>query len=228
MVELVGSVWGERGGGGRGCVRVLRGGRERYKRPGAAGGEGGEWFLRLCRRNLPFVDPVAAAAAAGHCQTAVVGALKEAVLRVLTPTKSTDLLHEVQAHRGGRSVEGRPYVCAFVGINGVGKSTSLAKVCYYLKSHGVKVRQPARGGGTQQAPLGLHVGPVLLGVLHLGWTQGGKVFWGLQCNPSCTPRQETPSASLVHVTRHRPLLLFVCFYAPPPPTHTRARAGGGR
>jgi signal recognition particle receptor subunit alpha len=27
----------------------------------------------------------------------------------------------------------------FVGINGVGKSTSLAKVCYYLKSHGLSV-----------------------------------------------------------------------------------------
>ena len=30
----------------------------------------------------------------------------------------------------------RPYVCVFIGINGVGKSTSLAKVAYYLKSNG--------------------------------------------------------------------------------------------
>lgn len=28
---------------------------------------------------------------------------------------------------------------AFVGINGVGKSTSLAKVAYYLKENGIKV-----------------------------------------------------------------------------------------
>lgn len=28
---------------------------------------------------------------------------------------------------------------AFVGINGVGKSTSLAKVAYYLKQNGIKV-----------------------------------------------------------------------------------------
>lgn len=34
----------------------------------------------------------------------------------------------------------RPYTMVFVGINGVGKSTSLSKVCYYLKSHGLKVR----------------------------------------------------------------------------------------
>ena len=36
--------------------------------------------------------------------------------------------------------QGRPYSIVFVGINGVGKSTSLSKVCYYLKSHGLKVR----------------------------------------------------------------------------------------
>lgn len=35
--------------------------------------------------------------------------------------------------------QGRPYSIVFVGINGVGKSTSLSKVCYYLKSHGLKV-----------------------------------------------------------------------------------------
>jgi signal recognition particle receptor subunit alpha len=32
--------------------------------------------------------------------------------------------------------EGRPYTVAFVGVNGVGKSTSLSKVAYYLKSNG--------------------------------------------------------------------------------------------
>jgi signal recognition particle GTPase len=31
----------------------------------------------------------------------------------------------------------------FVGINGVGKSTSLSKVCYFLKTHGLKVRSYA-------------------------------------------------------------------------------------
>ena len=32
--------------------------------------------------------------------------------------------------------EGRPYVVVFVGVNGVGKSTSLSKVAYYLRSNG--------------------------------------------------------------------------------------------
>lgn len=34
---------------------------------------------------------------------------------------------------------GTVYSMAFVGINGVGKSTSLAKVAYYLKENGIKV-----------------------------------------------------------------------------------------
>ena len=32
--------------------------------------------------------------------------------------------------------EGRPYTVAFVGVNGVGKSTSPSKVAYYLKTNG--------------------------------------------------------------------------------------------
>jgi signal recognition particle receptor subunit alpha len=33
----------------------------------------------------------------------------------------------------------RPYTIVFVGVNGVGKSTSLAKVCYWLQQNGLKV-----------------------------------------------------------------------------------------
>mmetsp|Transcript_15478 Transcript_15478/g.18350 ORF Transcript_15478/g.18350 Transcript_15478/m.18350 type:complete len:616 (+) Transcript_15478:19-1866(+) len=80
----------------------------------------------------------------------VIRSLKESVVRVLTPRKSTDLLYEVNSHKG----KGTPYVVCFVGINGVGKSTSLAKVCYYLKQHGVKVMMAAcdtfRSGAVEQ------------------------------------------------------------------------------
>lgn len=34
---------------------------------------------------------------------------------------------------------GKVYSIVFVGVNGVGKSTSLAKVCHYLKTNGCKV-----------------------------------------------------------------------------------------
>ncbi|KAJ1479122.1 hypothetical protein T484DRAFT_1815476 [Baffinella frigidus] len=37
------------------------------------------------------------------------------------------------------NAEGRPYVVVFVGVNGVGKSTSLSKVCFWLKSQKLKV-----------------------------------------------------------------------------------------
>ena len=33
----------------------------------------------------------------------------------------------------------QPYVIVFVGVNGVGKSTSLSKVCFWLKSQKFKV-----------------------------------------------------------------------------------------
>ena len=36
--------------------------------------------------------------------------------------------------------KGRPYTIVFVGVNGVGKSTNLAKICYWLLQNDVKVR----------------------------------------------------------------------------------------
>ncbi len=34
---------------------------------------------------------------------------------------------------------GKPYVVVFCGVNGVGKSTNLAKIAYWLGGHGIKV-----------------------------------------------------------------------------------------
>ena len=65
-------------------------------------------------------------------KTLVRDALAEAVGRVLTPKRSTDLLAAVLAAKK----RGAIYSMCFVGINGVGKSTSLSKVAYYLKSNG--------------------------------------------------------------------------------------------
>ena len=60
--------------------------------------------------------------------TVVNTALESSVGRILTPKQDLDLvrnIHEVKK-------KNKPYVIVFVGINGVGKSTSLAKVCYHL------------------------------------------------------------------------------------------------
>nr|CCA22298.1 signal recognition particle receptor subunit alpha [Albugo laibachii Nc14] len=78
------------------------------------------------------------------------GALEAALLRILTPKKSTDILRAILDVRAS----GRAYSIVFVGVNGVGKSTSLSKICYYLKSKGVKVMIAAcdtfRSGAVEQ------------------------------------------------------------------------------
>lgn len=50
--------------------------------------------------------------------------MEEALVRILTPKRSIDILRDVHAAKE----QGKPYVVVFVGVNGVGKSTNLAKV----------------------------------------------------------------------------------------------------
>jgi len=65
----------------------------------------------------------------------VSAALSEQIERILTSHRNLDVIRDIQASKS----RGQPYVLAFVGVNGVGKSTSLAKVGYLFKSHGFKV-----------------------------------------------------------------------------------------
>lgn len=82
--------------------------------------------------------------------TTVRKALEEALTRILTPRQSTDILAEIVAKKS----TGRPFVITFCGVNGVGKSTSLAKTCFYLINHGHKVMIAAcdtfRAGAVEQ------------------------------------------------------------------------------
>lgn len=77
-------------------------------------------------------------------------ALDEALTRILTPRQSTDILADISAMKGN----GRPYVITYCGVNGVGKSTSLAKTCYLLIENGFKVLIAAcdtfRAGAVEQ------------------------------------------------------------------------------
>jgi len=50
--------------------------------------------------------------------------MEDALNRILTPKRSVDILRDVETAKEQR----RPYVIVFVGVNGVGKSTNLAKV----------------------------------------------------------------------------------------------------
>jgi len=82
---------------------------------------------------------------------AVRAAMEAALTRILTPTRSVDILRDVDA---ARARAGRPYVVVFVGVNGVGKSTNLAKIAYWLGSNGKQVMIAAcdtfRSGAVEQ------------------------------------------------------------------------------
>ena len=54
--------------------------------------------------------------------------MEEALVRILTPKRSIDILRDVHSAKE----QGRPYIVVFCGVNGVGKSTNLAKVSFYL------------------------------------------------------------------------------------------------
>jgi signal recognition particle receptor subunit alpha len=58
-------------------------------------------------------------------RSTVRGSMEESLVRILTPKRNIDILREVISAKR----EGRPYVITFCGVNGVGKSTNLAKVC---------------------------------------------------------------------------------------------------
>ena len=57
--------------------------------------------------------------------------------KILTPNVSTDLLHQIKGKQG--KISGRPYVISVVGVNGVGKSTNLAKLAYWLLQNNLNV-----------------------------------------------------------------------------------------
>ena len=59
-------------------------------------------------------------------------ATRETLQKILTPTKPTDLLNEIESKRQHAT---GPFVMAFIGVNGVGKSTNLSKVAYWLLQH---------------------------------------------------------------------------------------------
>ena len=55
-------------------------------------------------------------------------ALTQSLMKLLTPKRRIDVLRDVMDARDNR----RPYVITFCGVNGVGKSTNLAKICFWL------------------------------------------------------------------------------------------------
>ncbi|MCF2135787.1 MAG: signal recognition particle-docking protein FtsY [Candidatus Thorarchaeota archaeon] len=62
-------------------------------------------------------------------------AIYEAILEVLTPERPVDILEFVQQ----KKAQGEPAILMFVGVNGTGKTTTLAKMTYLLKNNGFSV-----------------------------------------------------------------------------------------
>jgi len=76
--------------------------------------------------------------------------IKEALQQVLTPNRSVHLLREIEVVRR----EKKTYVISLVGVNGVGKSTSLSKLAYWLVQHKFTIMVAAcdtfRSGAVEQ------------------------------------------------------------------------------
>ncbi|KAF2273337.1 P-loop containing nucleoside triphosphate hydrolase protein [Westerdykella ornata] len=95
--------------------------------------------------------------------------MEKALTKILTPTSSLDLLREIQTV----NATGRPYVISIVGVNGVGKSTNLSKIAFFLLQNHHRVLVAAadtfRSGAVEQ--LGVHV----RNLKELSKREGGEV-----------------------------------------------------
>ncbi|RMZ78470.1 hypothetical protein DV737_g3894, partial [Chaetothyriales sp. CBS 132003] len=88
-------------------------------------------------------------------------ALEQSLRKILTPRGSLDLLQSIDSVTKPTSsnVKPRPFVITILGVNGVGKSTNLSKLCYFLLQNNYRVLIAAgdtfRSGAVEQ--LGVHV-----------------------------------------------------------------------
>lgn len=89
-------------------------------------------------------------------------AMEVSLQKILTPSNSLDLLRSIDTITKPSSLslqKPRPYVISIVGVNGVGKSTNLSKIAYFLLQNKYKVLIVAcdtfRSGAVEQ--LAVHV-----------------------------------------------------------------------
>uniref|UniRef100_A0A8C5C4N9 SRP receptor subunit alpha n=1 Tax=Gadus morhua TaxID=8049 RepID=A0A8C5C4N9_GADMO len=77
-------------------------------------------------------------------------ALQESLVQILQPKRRVDILRDVLEARSQR----RPFIVTFCGVNGVGKSTNLAKISFWLIENGFTVLIAAcdtfRAGAVEQ------------------------------------------------------------------------------
>ena len=71
--------------------------------------------------------------------------LKAVITEILTPEREIDLIEEIKK----KNQQGFPYVMVFLGVNGTGKTTTIAKLAYFLKRH--KISSVASASDTFRA-----------------------------------------------------------------------------
>ncbi|KAI9146136.1 SRP54-type protein [Paraphysoderma sedebokerense] len=93
--------------------------------------------------------------------------LEISLQQILTPGSSTDLLRDILSYRASSTSSSifsfsssnqqqdiKPYTITFCGVNGVGKSTNLSKICFWLLQNNLKVLIAAcdtfRSGAVEQ------------------------------------------------------------------------------
>ncbi|KAI8775127.1 signal recognition particle receptor subunit alpha [Biomphalaria glabrata] len=86
----------------------------------------------------------------GSVASTVRNTLQESCVQILSPRRRVDILRDAMEAKQQK----RPYVITFCGVNGVGKSTNLAKVCFWLIENGLSVLIAAcdtfRSGAVEQ------------------------------------------------------------------------------
>lgn len=80
----------------------------------------------------------------------VKASLEESLVQILSPRRRIDILRDAMDAKK----RGKPFSITFCGVNGVGKSTNLAKICFWLLDNGFRVMIAAcdtfRAGAVEQ------------------------------------------------------------------------------
>ncbi|XP_012934295.1 signal recognition particle receptor subunit alpha isoform X1 [Heterocephalus glaber] len=99
-------------------------------------------------------------------------ALQESLVQILQPQRRVDMLRDIMDAQRRQ----RPYVVTFCGVNGVGKSTNLAKISFWLLENGFSVLIAAcdtfRAGAVEQ----LRTHTRRLSALHPPEKHGGRTM----------------------------------------------------
>ncbi len=93
--------------------------------------------------------------------------LKEVIIEILTPEKEIDIIKEIKEKNSLKL----PYIIVFLGINGTGKTTTIAKFAHFLKKHKITSIAAAsdtfRAGAIEQ--LSQHMNNVGIKVIKHGY-----------------------------------------------------------